>query len=82
MDKFNEWINVQLLADNGLETWCKIDTLDDEQYLKVQYRDRDGKIIDKTHDYPVRHIKNLNNIIDVYNAKTRHPHVDFNKMSR
>jgi len=82
MDKFNEWIDLQLIAENGLNVWCKIDILDDNQYLKVQYRDRDGQVIDKTYDYPVKQIRALNNMIDIYRAKTKYLYVDFNNISR
>ena len=82
MDKINEWINLQSLSDTGLRTWGKIDTLDDEQYLKIQYRNDNGEVVGKTQDYPVKLIKSLNNMIDIYRAKTRHSHVDMNNFSR
>ena len=82
MDKINEWINLQSLSDTGLHTWGKIDTLDDEQYLKIQYRNDNGEVVGKTQDYPVKLIKSLNNMIDIYRAKTRHSHVDMNNFSR
>lgn len=82
MDKTNEWVDLQLLSETGLHTWGKIDMLDDVQYLKVQYRDDNNQVIGRTQDYPVKHLKDLNNMIDIYRAKTKYPHIDFNNSSR
>ena len=76
MDEFNEWIHINDLK-NGLETWCKIDIVDDMKYLKIQYRSKTGKIID-TQIHSVIQIQALKNVIDIYNYKTKYPYVDIN----
>jgi len=64
MDKFNEWIFAGN-TDNGLQTWCKVDTLGDTNYLKFQYRNTEGNVVDVTHTYPVDHVKMLNVLVDI-----------------
>lgn len=81
MDKFNEWLHTGRV-ENGLQIWCKIDTLEDIQYLKVQYRDNDGRVIGTTQDYPVEQIRILNNLIDRYRMETLYPHIDINNAQR
>jgi hypothetical protein len=66
MDKFTEWLHTGESENGVLQVWCKIDTIDDVKYLKMQYRDADGKIVGTTQDYSVSHIKMLNGLIDCY----------------
>lgn len=65
MDKFPEWLHTGESENGMLEVWCKIDTIDDVKYLKVQYRESSGNII-ASFDHQVDHVKLLNGLIDCY----------------
>lgn len=62
--KINEWLHTGELENGLLQVWCKIDWIDGEKYLKVEYRDGD-KVITRE-DYPVKHVRLLNGLVDCY----------------
>jgi len=66
MNKFNEWLHTGESENGKLQVWCKIDTIDDEKHLKMQYRDDNGNVIGTTQIHPVDHIKLLNSLVDCY----------------
>ena len=66
MDKYTEWLHTGESENGKLQVWCKIDTIDNEKYLKMQYRDFNGNTVGQSIDYPVKQIKMLNSLIDCY----------------
>ncbi|ASA22707.1 hypothetical protein [Paenibacillus donghaensis] len=63
MKKVNGWLHTGE-TENGLEIWAKEDTVEDTRYLKMEYRDSEGKRVGQTWDHPVSQVRLMNAILD------------------
>ena len=66
MNNFTEWLHTGESEDGKLQVWCKIDTIDDEKYLKVKYVDENDKIVGAIQNCPTKKIELFKSLIDCY----------------
>jgi hypothetical protein len=51
-------------TENGLQIWCKINAIDGEKHLRIQYKTNDGERIGGIESHKIKKIRLLNGLID------------------
>ena len=68
MTNYN-WIKTGESADGKLDVWINAEKIEGEKYLKIQYKNKDGKNVGNQQEYSFEKINLLKGLIDIWHME-------------